>query len=183
MVFHLHPMPPTPTQSNPMKNTSLILLSICILSGCASVKYDDVNRSNLHTTLQPAVFKPEVEVIAQELVKGTAEKEKIWFFTTKSPNSYVRDTGSSFHFMGSSLEAAAMYDACQKKPGTTIILAPRFTETRERSGFLGLVAHVTVTVEGIPARVVGAHEVDINVMRTNLPCCRQALTHDNASLR
>ncbi len=142
-----------------MKTSPLIALSICILSGCASVKYDDVNRSNLHTTLQPAVFKPEVKVISQELVKGTAEKEKIWFFTTKSPNSYVRNVGSSFSFMGNSLEAAAMYDACQRVPGTTIILAPRFTETRERSGFLGLVAHVTVTVEGIPACVVGAHEV------------------------
>lgn len=143
-----------------MKTTLQILLAAVLVSGCASVKYDDIHRSNLHTALKPAVFKPEVEVIDQNLVRGTAEKEKVWFFTTKSPNSYVRDTGSSFHFMGNSLEAAAMYDACQRKPGTTILLAPRFTETRERSGFLGLVSHVTVTVEGIPARVIGAHEVE-----------------------
>ncbi len=159
MVFHLHLIHQPQHNPAPMKSTSLVILTLCLLSGCASVKYDDVNRSNLHTTLQPAVFKPEVEVIAQKLVTGTAEKEKFWFFTTKSPNSYVRDTSSSFNFMGNSLEAAAMYDACQKAEGTTIILAPRFTETRERSGFLGLISHVTVTVEGIPARVVGAHEV------------------------
>ena len=166
-----------------MKSTSLVVLSICVLSGCASVKYDDINRSNLHTTLQPAVFKPEVEVLAQEPVEGKAEMQKIWFFTTKFPNNFVRDTSSSFKFRKKTLEAAAMYDACQQVPGPTIILAPHFTEEWTRSGFLGLVADVRVKVKGIPARVVGAHEVDPNDMKTNLPCCRQALPNDDASLR
>ncbi len=153
-------------------NKTTILLLACIASGCASVKYDDINRSNLHTTLRPAVFKPEVEVIDQNPVTGKAVKEKIWFITTKSPNAYARNNGSSFSFVGKSLEAAALYDACQKKPGTTIILAPHFTEDRERSGFLGLVSKVTVKVEGIPARVTGAHEVEPEPVVVG--CCQKA---------
>ncbi len=153
-------------------NITTFLLLACLASGCASVTYDNINRSNLHTTLRPAVFKPEVEVIDQNLVKGTAEKEKIWFITIKSPNAYARNNGSAFSFVGKSLEAAALYKACQEKPGTTIILAPRFTEERKRSGFLGLVSHVTVTVEGIPARVIGAHEVEPEPVVSG--CCQKA---------
>ena len=146
-----------------MKKTHLCLLvlaSAASLVGCASVKNEDFYRANLHTALQPAVFKPEVEVIKQELVKGFAEKEKIWIFTTKAPNKFATNPEVSvgFGLLADSLESAAVYDACEKS-GATILLAPRFTEEIETSGFLGLVKNVRMTVEGIPARVIGAKEV------------------------
>lgn len=138
----------------------LVLAAATTLVGCASVKNEDFYRASLHTALQPAVFKPEVQVIKQELVRGTAEKEKIWIFTTKSPNAFATNPEVSvgFGLLADSLESAAVYDACQKS-GATILLAPRFIEETETSGLLGLVKNVRVTVEGIPARVVGAHEV------------------------
>lgn len=149
---------------------SIPFLAVAILAvGCASTKNEAFYRAPLHTAIQPAVFKPKVETLSPDLVRGYAEKEKIWIFTTKAPNAFATnpETSVGFGLIADSLESAAVYDACQKS-GATILLAPRFTKEIETSGFLGLVKRIRTTVEGIPARVTGAEEVeDI----PTVPCC------------
>ena len=132
------------------------------VSGCKTT-IDDRFRSNLKTELVPAKFKPKVEVMEHKgLVKGTATKSYwFWFISSESPNTFAHEIVSGYSgLMLPSVANAAVYDACAKS-GATILLAPRFTET-ETTGFLWFCGSRTVTVEGVPARIVGAEEIPID---------------------
>lgn len=129
--------------------------------GCKTT-IDDCFRSDLRTDLVAAKFKPTVEVLKDKgVVKGTAKKSYVfWFIPSESPNSFAHEiTGIFSGIMIPTVYNAAVYDACEKS-GASILLAPRFTETTTTS-FLGFSGEKTVSVEGVPARVVGAEEIPV----------------------
>lgn len=131
------------------------------MTGCKTT-IDDCFRSDLRTELVPAKFKPTVEVIKEKgIVKGTATKSYwFWLFNHKSPDSFAHEISDVFNgLMIPSVYNAAVYDACEKS-GASILLAPRFTETTTTS-FLWFSGAKTVTVEGVPARIVGAEEIPV----------------------
>lgn len=128
-----------------------------VMSGCRSTLVDEW-RGDLDTKLCPARFKPVYEVMKDKgIVKGEAEEEFTWWFWyTKAPNTFANQIGGPLT-LGKGCKDAAFYDACNKA-GATILLAPRFTVYKER-GILGFDGKTKVTVEGIPARLIGAEEV------------------------
>ena len=136
-----------------------MILSAIIFSACTSVN-QDIKRVPLDAKIVPAKFKPTVEVIKDPAVaKGTSESEKVlWLLTTKYPNKFAPVAA-----LEDPLRAAAIYDACQKS-GADIILAPRFTEERYTS-FLWFFKTRKVSVEGIPAKIVGAEELPVEKWR------------------
>lgn len=132
-----------------------------MVAGCKTT-IDDRFRSDLRTELVAAKFKPKVEVMAEKgIVKGSATKSYwFWFIGRENPNSFAHEiTPGGGGLMLPSVANAAVYDACAKS-GATIILAPRFTET-DSTGFLWFCGSKTVTVEGVPARIVGAEEIPV----------------------
>ena len=140
---------------------STLALTVVGISGCKTT-IDDCFRSDLRTELVPAKFKPTVEVIKDKgIVKGTAKKSYwFWFFNHESPDSFAHEINGIFSgLMIPSVYNAAVYDACEKS-GASIILAPRFTETSTAS-FLWFSGEKTVSVEGVPARIVGAEEIPV----------------------
>ena len=129
--------------------------------GCKTT-IDDCFRSDLRTDLVPAKFKPTVEVIKEKgIVKGTAKKSYwFWFFNHESPDSFAHEINGIFSgIMIPTVYNAAVYDACEKA-GASILLAPRFTETSTTS-FLWFSGEKTVSVEGVPARIIGAEEIPV----------------------
>lgn len=134
------------------------VLAVSMLVGCASVKQEDFCSSGLKVQTV-ACIRPKIEIMQQDFVSGTATVKKFMGFTTEAPNVFAREMSYGCDVRRlSDAEQAAMYEACANA-GATILLAPRFTEEIETTGFLGLCKTVTVTVEGIPARIVGAEEV------------------------
>lgn len=129
--------------------------------GCKTT-VEDHHRADLKTSLVPAKFKPTVEVLKEKgIVRGTAVKSYwFWFFGKESPDSFSHEIVDGFSgLMIPSVANAAVYDACNKS-GASILLAPRFI-TEEETGFLGFSGKTTITVEGVPARIVGAEEIPV----------------------
>ena len=129
----------------------------CAMTGCRSTDVDEW-RSDLKTTLCPAKFKPVYEVMKDKgIVKGEAEEEFTWWFWyKKAPDTFANEIGGPIT-IGKGCKEAAFYDACNKA-GASILLAPRFTVYKER-GWFWFDGKTKVTVEGVPARLVGAEEV------------------------
>ncbi|MBQ2629496.1 MAG: hypothetical protein IJG13_07455 [Kiritimatiellae bacterium] len=139
----------------------VVAASICTITGCMTT-IDDCFRSDLKTQLVPAKFKPTVEVMKEKgVVKGEATKSYwFWFFPHETPNSFAHEIDDGVGgLMIPSVYNAAVYDACRKS-GASILLAPRFTEV-ETTGFLWFCGSKTVSVEGVPARIVGAEEIPV----------------------
>lgn len=130
--------------------------------GCANTTTKDHYRATPAVGIKSVVFQPQVEVIEGKTAVGTASGKSIfWIFTTEAPENRSNNLSSGAIGFLSSFEdpirAAAVYNACEAA-GADILLAPRFTESR-KSVFLGFKEHRTVTVKGIPAKIVGAKEV------------------------
>ena len=135
--------------------------SMFSITGCKTT-IDDCFRSDLKTQLVAAKFKPTVEVMKEKgVVKGIAKKSYwFWFFPHETPDSFAHEIYDGFsRLMIPSVYNAAVYDACEKS-GASILLAPRFTETKTTS-FLWFCGDTTVCVEGVPARIVGAEEIPV----------------------
>ena len=129
------------------------------LVGCQSTNVDEW-RSDLKTQLCPAKFKPVYEVMKDKgIVTGEAESAYTWWFWyTKSPDTFANEIGGPVRLNLKPGEAeAAFYDACHKA-GASILLAPRFTVHKE-AGWFWFNGRTKVTVEGVPAKLVGAEEV------------------------
>jgi len=128
------------------------------MTGCKTT-LDDRWTSDLHTKLCPAAFKPKYEVMADKgIVSGKATKSYwFWFIGKESPDTYAYER-NGFPSIVPTVADAALYDACSKV-GAQILLAPRYTVTKE-AGILWFDGSTTVTVEGVPARLVGAEEVE-----------------------
>ena len=129
--------------------------------GCKTT-VEDHHRADLKTSLVPAKFKPTVEVMKEKgIVRGTAVKSYwFWFFGKESPDSFSHEIVDGFSgLMIPTVANAAVYDACNKS-GASILLAPRFI-TEEETSFLGFSGKTTITVEGVPARIVGAEEIPV----------------------
>ena len=138
--------------------------------GCRSTNVDEW-RSDLKTQLCPAKFKPVYEVMKDKgIVKGEAESEYTWWiWKLKSPDTFANEIGGPISFNLNPGEAeAAFYDACNKS-GATILLAPRFTVHKE-VGWFWFNGKTKVTVEGVPAKLVGAEEV--KHVDAAAPCCK-----------
>ena len=127
------------------------------MTGCHSTNVDEW-RSDLETKLCPANFKPVYTVMKDKgIVKGEAEEEFTWWFLyTKAPDTFANEIGGPLT-ISKGCKEAAFYDACNKA-GATILLAPRFTEYKER-GWFWFNGKTKVTVEGVPAKLTGAEEV------------------------
>ena len=129
------------------------------LAGCRSTNVDEW-RSDLKTQLCPAKFKPVYEVMKDKgIVSGEAEAEYTWWFWyTKAPDTFANEIGGPLAIkLSPGVAEAAFYDACNKA-GATILLAPRFTVYKE-AGWFWFNGKTKVTVEGVPAKLVGAEEV------------------------
>lgn len=140
--------------------SALALVSVGLV-GCKTT-VDDCFRSDLRTDLVAAKFKPTVEVIKEQgIVKGTAKKRYcFWWFNYEEPDSFAHEINGVFSsIMIPTLYNAAVYDAC-KKSGASILLAPKFTVTATTS-FLGFSGEKMVSVEGVPARIIGAEEIPV----------------------
>ena len=143
---------------NMTKVISIAALAV-VAVGCKSTNVDEW-RSDLKTQLCPAKFKPVYEVMKDKgIVSGEAEAEYTWWFwTTKSPNVFANEIGGPLALGPKGVAEAAFYDACNKA-GATILLAPRFTVYKE-TGILWFSGKTKVTVEGVPAKLTGAEEVN-----------------------
>ena len=136
--------------------------------GCQSTNVDEW-RSDLKTQLCPAKFRPVYEVMKDKgIVKGEAVKEYSWWgFVGTAPDTFANEIGGPMT-LKPGLEEAAFADACAKA-GATILLAPRFTVHKE-AGWFWFSGVEKVTVEGVPARLVGAEEV--KHIEDPAPCCK-----------
>jgi len=136
--------------------------AVCCMCGCQTL-VQDTNRSNLKTQLVAAKFKPTVEVMKDKgIVRGTATKSRwFWIIHKEAPETFAREiVDGRTELYPYTVENAALYDAC-KKSGASVILAPRFTY-EEYDSFLWFSGRITVTVEGVPARIVGAEEIPVS---------------------
>jgi len=141
-----------------VKIAAFAALAVAI-TGCKSTNVDEW-RSDLRTQLCPAKFKPVYEVMKDKgIVKGQATYAyKWWFISTEAPDTFANEIGGPVKLaLKPGVAEAAFYDACHKS-GATILLAPRYTVTKE-AGWFWFSGRTTVTVEGVPARLVGAEEV------------------------
>lgn len=131
--------------------------------GCANVTNQDHYRATPAVGIKSVQFQPQVEVIEGKTAVGTASGASIfWIFATEYPEKFSNNlsSGGAMGFLSSfedPIRAAAVYEACAAS-GADILLAPRFTESY-KSVFFGFKKHKTVTVKGIPAKIVGAKEV------------------------
>ena len=158
----------------------LSMIAALTLTACTSVN-QDFKRVPLDADIVPAKFKPTVEVIKTPTVaRGNSESERIfWIISSKYPRKFA-STGAAVDAANNGflaglfaknyedpLKSAAVYDAC-KKAGADILLAPRFT-TERYVGFLWFLRSRKVSVEGIPARIVGAEEIPVDQWKELFP--------------
>ena len=124
--------------------------------GCQSTNVDEW-RSDLKTQLCPARFKPVYEVMKDKgVVSGSATESWTWWILGNGPDRFANEIGGPLT-LKPGVKEAAFQDACDKS-GATILLAPRFTVTK-KIGWFWFDGSTTVSVEGVPARLVGAEEV------------------------
>lgn len=125
--------------------------------GCKSTNVDEW-RSDLKTQLCPAKFKPVYTVMKDKgIVTGEASESYSWWgFVGEGPDTFANEIGGPI-VLKPGVKEAAFQDACAKS-GATILLAPRFTITK-RTGWFWFDGETRVTVEGVPAKLTGAEEV------------------------
>ena len=144
-----------------MKLIHTLALSAIAMSmvGCKTTM-DDRWRSDLDTTLENAHFRPVYEVLKDKgIVSGEAKEEYSWWGIVGSgPDTFANEIGGPLT-LKPGVKEAAFADAC-KKANCQILLAPRFTVTKE-VGFLWFSGSTKATVEGIPAYLKGAEEIPL----------------------
>jgi len=129
------------------------------VTGCKCTM-DDRWRSDMRTTLEDAHFTPIYEVQKEKgIVKGTAEATYTWWgLFGKEPDTFANEIGGPVCLKPGCKEAA-FADACQKAQ-CQILLAPRFTVTKER-GILWFSGRDAATVEGVPAVLKTAEAIPV----------------------
>lgn len=129
------------------------------LAGCKSTM-DDRWRADMDTTLENAHFRPVYEVMKDKgIVKGEASEEYSWWgFVGTSPEVYANEIGGPIT-LKPGVKEAAFADACSKA-GCQILLAPRFTVTKE-TGFFWFCGKNKAVVEGVPAVLKTAEEIPL----------------------
>jgi hypothetical protein len=127
--------------------------------GCKTTM-DDRWRSDLGTTLEEAHFRPVYEVQKEKgIVSGSAEETYSWWgIFGSSPDTYANEIGGPLT-LKPGVKEAAFADAC-KKANCQILLAPRFTVTKE-TGFLWFCGRNKAIVEGVPAVLKTAEEIPL----------------------
>lgn len=152
-------------------NKLLVLGALSVTSLIVGCKTTDVDewRSDLKTSLCPAKFKPVYEVMKDKgIVSGEASESWTFWFITDGPDTYAREIGGPI-YIGDDVREAAFEDACAKS-GATILLAPRFTVTKD-VGWFWFSGSRKVRVEGVPARLIGAEEVKTEDNPKPRTCC------------
>ncbi len=148
--------------------------------GCKTT-LDDRWRSDLDTTLENAHFRPVYEVQKEKgIVSGQAVDSYSWWgIVGNSPDTYANEIGGPLT-LKPGVKEAAFADAC-KKANCQILLAPRFTVTKE-TGFLWFCGSLKATVEGVPAVLKTAEEIPLDKwveMKSKLApkcCCRGGMS-------
>ncbi len=127
--------------------------------GCKST-LDDRWRSDLDTTLEDAHFRPVYEVLKDKgIVSGQAEESYSWWgIIGSAPDTFANEIGGPLT-LKPGVKEAAFADAC-KKANCQILLAPRFTVTKE-VGFLWFSGSNKAVVEGVPAVLKTAEEIPL----------------------
>ena len=142
-----------------MKTLHIVALAAVAMTvvGCKSTM-DDRWRADLSTTLERAHFKPVYEVQKDKgIVTGEAVEEYSWWgFVGSGPDTFANEIGGPLTIKPG-LKEAAFADAC-KKANCQILLAPRFTVTKE-VGILWFSGKSKVVVEGVPAVLKTAEEI------------------------
>ena len=131
-----------------MKLTHVLMLAAVVASvaGCKST-LDDRWRADMDTTLEDAHFRPVYEVLKDKgIVSGSAE------------SSFTFEIGGPIS-LKPGIKEAAFADAC-RKANCQILLAPRFTVTKER-GILWFSGSDKAVVEGVPAVLKTAEEIPL----------------------
>ena len=151
---------------NKLMTGALLAALAAAMAGCRSTNVDEW-RADLKTELCPARFKPTYEVMKEKgIVKGEAmEKYSWWGFVSEGPDTFANEIGGPLT-LKPGVKEAAFEDACAKS-GATILLAPRFT-IQKQVGILWFNGMQKVTVEGVPAKLTGATEVEH--LNTPAPC-------------
>ena len=134
-------------------------LAAATLAGCKST-IDDRWRADMDTTLENAHFRPVYEVQKDKgIVSGEATEEYSWWgIIGSSPETYANEIGGPIT-LKPGVKEAAFADAC-RKAGCQILLAPRFTVTKE-TGFLWFCGKTKAVVEGVPAVLKTAEEIPL----------------------
>ena len=145
-----------------MKMMTVLALGVAAatLAGCKST-LDDRWRADMDTTLENAHFRPVYEVMKDKgIVKGEASEEYSWWgFVGTSPEVYANEIGGPIS-LKPGVKEAAFADACSKA-GCQILLAPRFTVTKER-GIFWFWGKNKAVVEGVPAVLKTAEEIPLD---------------------
>lgn len=144
-----------------MKLTHVLMLAAVVASvtGCKST-LDDRWRSDMVTTLEDAHFRPVYEVQKDKgIVSGSAEATFSWWgILGSAPDTFANEIGGPLT-LKPGVKEAAFADAC-RKANCQILLAPRFTITKER-GFLWFSGSDKAVVEGVPAVLKTAEEIPL----------------------
>ncbi len=144
-----------------MKLIHAFMLSAVAVSmvGCKST-IDDRWRSDFATTLEDAHFRPVYEVQKDKgIVSGQAEEKYTWWgILGTGPDTFANEIGGPLT-LKPGVKEAAFADAC-KKANCQILLAPRFTVTKE-TGFLWFSGGSKAVVEGVPAVLKTAEEIPL----------------------
>ena len=134
-------------------------VAVAAITGCKST-LDDRWRADMDTSLEDAHFKPVYQVLTEKgIVKGEATATYSWWgiFGT-SPEVYANEIGGPIT-LKPGVKEAAFADACAKA-GCQILLAPRFTVTKER-GIFYFCGSDKAVVEGVPAVLKTAEEIPL----------------------
>lgn len=140
--------------------TAFALAAVAVsMVGCKSTM-DDRWRSDMETTLEDAHFRPVYEVQKEKgIVGGEAEASYTWWgIFGSAPEVYANEIGGPLT-LKPGVKEAAFADAC-RKANCQILLAPRFTVTKER-GFLWFSGSDKAKVEGVPAVLKTAEEIPL----------------------
>ena len=144
-----------------MKLTHVLMLAAVVASvaGCKST-LDDRWRADMETTLEDAHFRPIYRVLKDKgIVSGSAESSFIlWGLLGEGPDTFANEIGGPIT-LTPGIKEAAFADAC-RKANCQILLAPRFTVTKER-GILWFAGSDKAVVEGVPAVLEGAEEIPL----------------------
>ena len=134
-------------------------VAVAAITGCKST-LDDRWRADMDTSLEDAHFKPVYQVLTEKgIVKGEATSTYSWWgILGTSPEVYANEIGGPIT-LKPGVKEAAFADACAKA-GCQILLAPRFTVTKER-GIFYFCGSDKAVVEGVPAVLKTAEEIPL----------------------
>ena len=168
-----------------MKKIQLFALAAVAVTvvGCKTTM-DDRWRSDFGTTLERAHFRPVYEVQKDKgIVSGTAAETYSWWgLVGTAPDTFANEIGGPLT-LKPGVKEAAFADAC-KKANCQILLAPRFTVTKE-TGFLWFKGANKAVVEGVPAVLKTAEEIPLEkwveyqskLAPCKCPCAAPAFPH------